>query len=41
MRFLVDECLPVRLATALTDDLTCGAVVVIGEDRIRIRRLPV
>jgi predicted nuclease of predicted toxin-antitoxin system len=38
-----DELATVLLANLneLTDDLTCGAVVVIGEDRIRIRRLPV
>lgn len=79
MRFLVDECLPIRLSHALTsaghdathvvgcglggapdtkvmeqaaaenrvlisadaEDLNAGALIVIGEERIRIRRLPV
>ncbi|HEY0639537.1 MAG TPA: hypothetical protein VGD67_17960 [Pseudonocardiaceae bacterium] len=43
MRFLVDECLPARMASALraAEYLEAGAIVVIGESRIRVRRLPI
>jgi len=46
VRFLVDECLPTRIAGELCLDqigteLDAGAIVVLTDQRIRIRLLPI